>query len=165
MKLLLFTFIFTAILAGVQCLPGFFMQDEVEAYMSDSTTLITKCDRQPDLLTIEYIRLNPEIPVRGKNLEIDFKGYLSEQVPEGTQVEIVVKLGLVQLLRKRFDFCDKIQEIDEKCPIPEGEVTFHKEVELPNQIPPGKYTVRAVIVTPENKRVTCLVGTAFFPRR
>jgi hypothetical protein len=51
MKLLLFTFIFTAILAGVQCLPGFFMQDEVEAYMGDSTKLITKCDKQPDLLT------------------------------------------------------------------------------------------------------------------
>lgn len=51
MKLLLFTFVFTAILAGVQCLPGFFMQDEVEAYMGDSTKLITKCDKQPDLLT------------------------------------------------------------------------------------------------------------------
>ena len=78
--------------------------------------------------------MNPEVPVKGKNLEIEFKGYLSEQVPEGTQVEIVVKLGLVQLLKRKFDFCDKIQEIDEKCPIPEGEVTFHKEVELPNQI-------------------------------
>ncbi|KAG0742039.1 hypothetical protein G6F57_006530 [Rhizopus arrhizus] len=159
--------------------------------MGDSTKLITKCDKQPDLLTIEYIRLNPEVPVKGKNLEIEFKGYLSEQVPEGTQVEIVVKLGLVQLLKRKFDFCDKIQEIDEKCPIPEGEVTFHKEVELPNQIrklylynnhtfsftpffssltlnatiAPGKYTVRAEIVTPENKRVTCLVGTTIFPRR
>ncbi|KAG1190194.1 hypothetical protein G6F36_003308 [Rhizopus arrhizus] len=87
--------------------------------MGDSTKLITKCDKQPDLLTIEYIRLNPEVPVKGKNLEIEFKGYLSEQVPEGTQVEIVVKLGLVQLLKRKFDFCDKIQEIDEKCPIPE----------------------------------------------
>ncbi|KAG1455638.1 hypothetical protein G6F56_007018 [Rhizopus delemar] len=110
MKSVLFSLLFVVILtvSSVNCLPGLVLQNDVDVFKG-STKLITKCDNKPDILTIEYIRLNPEIPVKGQKLEIDFKGYLSEQVPEGTKVEIIVKLGLIQLIRKTFDFCEKIQ--------------------------------------------------------
>lgn len=102
--------------------------------------------------------------MKGEDLQIDFKGYLSETVPNGTVVEIIVKYGVVKLIQKKFDFCDKIQEVDEKCPIPQGELTFNKVVALPKEIPPGKYTVHAEIITPEKKRVACLIGQTIFPR-
>lgn len=72
--------------------------------------------------------------MKGQDLEIDFKGFLSETVPNGTVVEIQVKYGVVKLIQKKFDFCDKIQEMDESCPIPEGELTFNKVVALPKEI-------------------------------
>jgi len=37
-------------------------------------------------------------------------------------------------------------------------------VALPKEIPPGKYTVHAEIITPEKKRVACLIGQTIFPR-
>jgi hypothetical protein len=40
----------------------------------------------------------------------------------------------VRLIQKKFDFCDKIQEVDEKCPIPEGDLIFNKVVALPKEI-------------------------------
>jgi hypothetical protein len=72
--------------------------------------------------------------VRGQDLEIDFKGFLSETVPNGTVVEIIVKYGVVKLIQKKYDFCDVIKEVDEKCPIPEGTLAFNKVVSLPKEI-------------------------------
>lgn len=148
-------------------LPGLFIQDEndYQNYIQDSTKLITNCGDSNDILRIDHVYLTPDPPVKGQDLEIDFKGYLSESVPNGTTVDISVKYGVVFLLKKKFDFCDKIQEVDEKCPIPEGELTFNKVVTLPKEIPPGKYTVHAEIMTPDKKRVACLNGQTLFPRK
>ncbi|KAI8984331.1 ML domain-containing protein [Mycotypha africana] len=159
--------LFTAIaLTYASVIPGFLLQDEdsYDIVTDQSTKLITNCGNASDLLKIDYINLNPDPPLRGTDLEIEFKGFLKETVPEGTKVQIMVKFGVVRLLQKEFDFCDKIQEIGEKCPIPKGELKFKKVVSLPREIPPGKYTVHAEIFTPAKKRVTCLLGQTVFPR-
>ncbi len=50
-----------------------------------------------------------------------------------------------------------------KCPIEKGDITFEKEVELPKQIPPGKYTVFADAKTKDDEDViTCLTATVEF---
>ncbi|CEP11702.1 hypothetical protein [Parasitella parasitica] len=167
MKLPILAFVIATVLglSHASYLPGFVIQDDsVGSMLQDSTKLITNCGDAHDILTIEYVALSPDPPVKGQDLEINFKGSLSEAVPNGTVVEIIVKYGVVKLIQKKFDFCDKIQEVDEKCPIPEGELTFNKVVALPKEIPPGKYTVHAEIVTPEKKRVACLIGQTTFPR-
>lgn len=84
--------------------------------------------------SIDYVTLSPDPPVKGEDLTIGFKGYLSETVPNGTTVQVIVKYGVVRLLQKKFDFCEKIEEVDEKCPIPKGELTFTKVVALPKEI-------------------------------
>ncbi|KAI8375323.1 ML domain-containing protein [Choanephora cucurbitarum] len=151
--------------ANASYLPGFLVQDSDAGFsMSDSTKLITNCGDEKDILSIDYIGLNPDPPVKGQDLQIDFKGYLSETVPNGTYVQIVVKYGVVRLIQKKFDLCEKIEEVDEKCPIPQGNLEFTKVVALPKEIPPGKYTVHAEVFTPEKKRVTCLIGQTTFPR-
>ncbi|GAN04935.1 phosphatidylglycerol phosphatidylinositol transfer protein [Mucor ambiguus] len=167
MKLPTLALVFSAFLGLSQAsyLPGFIVQDnDVGSILQDSTKLITNCGDAEDILTIDYVALSPDPPVKGEDLQIDFKGYLSETVPNGTVVEIIVKYGVVKLIQKKFDFCDKIQEVDEKCPIPQGDLTFNKVVALPKEIPPGKYTVHAEIITPEKKRVACLIGQTIFPR-
>jgi hypothetical protein len=59
---------------------------------------------------------------------------LSETVPNGTQIEVVVKYGVIQMIKKKFDFCEQVQEIDEKCPVAPGEKVFNKVVALPKEI-------------------------------
>ncbi|KAI8064658.1 MD-2-related lipid-recognition domain-containing protein [Gongronella butleri] len=137
----------------------------------ESTELITNCGDDNDLLEIDYINLNPDPPVRGEILKIEFKGNLKEQVDDGAYVLITVKYGLVQLLKKKFDFCEEIVKVDEQCPLEKGKLVFNKDVELPKEIPPqyffstqGKYTVEAQIFTNDDKRVTCLHGVTSFPR-
>ncbi|KAI8142698.1 ML domain-containing protein [Fennellomyces sp. T-0311] len=150
-------------------LPSFFNQDE-PAYES-STELITECGDDNDLLVIKDITLDPETPKPGQTLTVDFKGYLKEQVPEGTIIEITVKFGVVQLIKKKFDFCQEAGKVEEECPIEKGPLEFTKSVDLPKEIPPvsgsflGRYSVHAVITTPEEKQVTCLNGKVAFPRR
>ncbi|CAO3634233.1 unnamed protein product [Cunninghamella blakesleeana] len=125
--------------------------------------LITECTANNDnLLIIEDITLTPDPPEKGKTLKIDFKGYLEEEVVKGAYVDIKVKLGLVQLIHKKFDFCKEIENINEKCPIPEGDLQISKEVKLPGQIPRGNYDVVAIIVNNDGKQVTCLHGKTHF---
>jgi len=54
--------------------------------------------------------------------------------------------------------------VDLECPIKKGETALTKEVELPKQIPPGKYTVLADVTTKDDKKITCLSATVEFHR-
>ncbi|KAI9490663.1 ML domain-containing protein [Zychaea mexicana] len=144
-------------------IPSFLSQNDQPAYES-STDLITHCGDDSDLLEIKDITLNPDPPKAGEKLTVDFKGFLKEQVPEGSTVEVTVKYGVVQLIKKKFDFCQEADKVDEECPIEKGDLQLTKQVDLPKEIPPGRYSVRAVITTPEEKQVTCLDGRMSFPR-
>lgn len=87
-----------------------------------------------NFIRIDYIRLNPDPPVKGKTLHIDFKGTLSEPVTEGAYVVVQVKFGLVQLIKKTFDLCEEIEKIDKKCPLDKGPIEISRDVDLPRAI-------------------------------
>ncbi|CAO3686613.1 unnamed protein product [Umbelopsis ramanniana] len=151
-----------AVAANAAVLPAFRVQ---EVGQTMSTDLITNCGDEQDILSIDYINLTPDPPVKGQPLDIEFKGWLKEQVENGSYIDLTVKFGVVKLLSKRLDLCDQAKEIDTQCPIPAGEFTFTKSVDLPNEIPGGKYTVNAKIMTPDERQITCLNGVTSFPRQ
>ncbi|KAM3586930.1 hypothetical protein VKS41_001979 [Umbelopsis sp. WA50703] len=158
-SILLFSLLAAA--ASAATIPGFRLQ-EVDQTLS--TDLIKNCGDSNDILTIEHINLSPDPPVKGQNLDIDFKGTLSEEVVNGSTINLIVKYGVVKLLQKTLDLCEQAKEIDRECPIPAGEFSFTKTVELPKEIPGGKYTVNAKILTPDEREITCLNGVTTFPR-
>ncbi|KAI9024898.1 ML domain-containing protein [Phycomyces nitens] len=165
MKLSILVIATFASLASASFLP-FFQNQQEQTYDPASTDLIKPCGSDADLLIIEDITLTPKVPVKGQNLTIDFTGFLKKEVTEGTTVSILVKYGVVQLIRKKFDFCSEVApEVQEECPIPAGPLTFHKDVALPKEIPGGKYVVNAVITSAEGEVVTCLIGQTSFPRK
>ncbi|ORZ08168.1 ML domain-domain-containing protein [Absidia repens] len=171
MKLLYFTLLVCVLVSLVQAIyiPPFRVQDAdaplVEQDIEEqSTDLITQCGDEDDILQIEYINLTPETPARGENLHIDFKGTLKETVTDGAYVFVTVKYGYVQLLKKKFDLCDEIDKIDEKCPLEKGPLVLSKDVKLPKAIPGGKYTVEAQVYTENEDLVTCLHGVTSFPK-
>jgi ML domain len=80
--------------------------------------------------------LNPDPPVKGETLSVDFKGYLKETVEEGAYVDVLVKYGVVKILQKRFDLCEQAGQVNKSCPVEKGDFTIDKDVELPKEIPP-----------------------------
>jgi len=59
---------------------------------------------------------------------------------------------------------DIFLRIDIECPIKKGYMEVHKEVNIPRQVPPGKYTVLADAKTKDDRAITCMEATVVFPR-
>ncbi|KAE8351042.1 Phosphatidylglycerol/phosphatidylinositol transfer protein [Aspergillus coremiiformis] len=109
-----------------------------------------------DILQIKSVDLTPNPPLPGKTLVIEAKGTLHDKIEEGAYVLLEVKYGLITLLRQKADLCEQIVNVDLKCPLEKGEMALTKQVELPRQIPPGRYSVHADVFNKDEKRITCL---------
>jgi len=107
-------------------------------------------------LKIDSVTLSPNPPKAGQKLTITASGTVGEKVVEGAYVNLVVKYGLITLISQTADLCDQLENVDLKCPLEKGKMVLTKEVELPKQIPPGKYSVLADVYNDDDKQVTCL---------
>ncbi|EME38243.1 hypothetical protein DOTSEDRAFT_75719 [Dothistroma septosporum NZE10] len=121
-------------------------------------------DPKDDVLAIKSVDLDPNPPLAGKTLSITAKGILAEDVEEGAVVHLSVKYGLITIIRQTADLCETVKKVDLECPLKKGEIELVKEVDLPKEIPPGKYTVEADVVTKGEDKVTCLKATVQFTR-
>ncbi|KFY60497.1 hypothetical protein V496_05315 [Pseudogymnoascus sp. VKM F-4515 (FW-2607)] len=115
-----------------------------------------------DILTLEHVNLNPNPPLAGQTLVIEALGTFKEDIGEGAYVVLQVKYGLIKLLSTTADLCEQIKEVDLECPLKAGQTKITKEVDLPSQIPPGKYTVTADVFTKDDRQITCLSATVQF---
>jgi hypothetical protein len=108
---------------------------------------------------------NPLTSTRsGQTLSIVARGDIASDVEDGAKVHLSVKYGLITIIKQTADLCDTVKNVDLECPIKKGELALTKDVELPKQIPPGKYTVLADVVTKDDKKITCLTATVEFHR-
>lgn len=106
--------------------------------------------------------LSPNPPTPGANLSITAAGTFSKDVEPGAKVFLQVKYGLITLIKQEADLCDQIGNIDLSCPLKKGPMEFKKSVQIPQQVPKGKYSVTADVYTVEKEKVTCLESTVFF---
>ncbi|ODV60622.1 ML domain-containing protein [Ascoidea rubescens DSM 1968] len=121
------------------------------------------CDTyEPQLLTINSLTITPNPPEAGSNLTIEATGFLKEDITDGAYVAVEVRYGYVKLVNQEFDLCEQIENVDMSCPITKGPRTIKKVVELPKEIPPGKYTVKAQAFTDEDEYITCLTASVTF---
>ncbi|KAB8069014.1 Phosphatidylglycerol/phosphatidylinositol transfer protein [Aspergillus leporis] len=113
-------------------------------------------DPSSDILEIKSVNLTPNPPLPGKALVIKAEGTLHERIEDGAYVLLEVKYGLITLIRQEVNLCEQIVNVDLKCPLETGDMTLTKQVDLPKQIPPGRYTVHADVFTRDDERITCL---------
>merc|ERR1712169_139566 len=104
----------------------------------DSPLQFCPGDHSKDLVTIESVDLSPNPPKAGNELVIKAKGTIKETIEEGAYVLLTVKYGLIRLITTSVD--------------------------LPAEIPPGKYTVLADVYTAKDVQITCLTATVAFSR-
>ena len=72
----------------------------------------------------------------GKKLTIKATGNFTEKVEQGARLELVVKYGLITLIRQKADLCEQMKNaVNEECPL-FGEKTITKDVDIPKEIPP-----------------------------
>ncbi|KAI7788438.1 hypothetical protein LA080_010771 [Diaporthe eres] len=115
-----------------------------------------------DIITIDKVDLVPNPPKAGQDLVIKASGTVSEPIEEGAYVALQVKYGLIRLISTKADLCEQVKNVDLECPIDAGDLTLTKTVELPKEIPNGKYTVLADVYTKDDKPITCLTATVVF---
>ncbi|KAI8349787.1 hypothetical protein B0O80DRAFT_360075, partial [Mortierella sp. GBAus27b] len=87
------------------------------------------------LLNITSYTINPNPPKRGNKLTIEGTGTLTKDIVEGATIDVIVKLGLIKLLTKQFNFCEESSKINLACPVAAGEQSIKAEVDLPKEIP------------------------------
>ncbi|KAK4552124.1 Phosphatidylglycerol/phosphatidylinositol transfer protein [Recurvomyces mirabilis] len=123
-------------------------------------------DPKDDILTIENVDISPNPPKAGETLKVTAKGILSQNVTDGAKIHLSVKYGLITIIRQTADLCDTVSKVDLTCPLhKDKETSLSKEVDLPKEIPPGKYTVVADVVAADEKtKITCLTAAVEFKR-
>ncbi|OLN97478.1 Phosphatidylglycerol/phosphatidylinositol transfer protein [Colletotrichum chlorophyti] len=130
----------------------------------DSPLQLCEKDHGKDIVTIDSVDLNPNPPQAGQELVIKASGTVKENIEKGAYVLLQVKYGLIRLISTKADLCEQIENVDLECPIEKGKLTITKSVELPNEIPPGKYTVFADVYTADDVPITCLTAQVVFSR-
>jgi hypothetical protein len=119
-------------------------------------------DRDDDIVKIEKVDLSPNPPVPGAKLEIKATGTVLEPIEDGAYINLVVKYGLIRLINQKADLCEQTEKADLKCPIEKGHLSVTKSVDIPRQVPPGKYAVHAEVLSKDDKPITCLDATVTF---
>lgn len=121
-------------------------------------------DPEGDILELEEVDLDPNPPSPGKTLTITATGKLNQKVEKGAKIHLQVKYGLITIIKQTADLCDTIKNVDLKCPLDKGDIEIEKDVDLPKQIPPGKYNVIADVYTKDEDKITCLTASVEFKK-
>lgn len=122
-------------------------------------------DHDDDIITIDEVILTPNPPQAGTTLVIEARGKVKETIEDGAYVNLEVKYGYIRLINTQADLCKEIKNVDLECPIEKGDIAITKPVDLPKEIPPGKYTVQADVYTKAGDHITCLTATVTFGRK
>lgn len=115
------------------------------------------------VLDLQNVVIDPNPPIKGENLTFSALGFLSEDIVEGAYVDVDVRYGFIRLIHQTYDLCEEAKNIDLECPIKKGQNIISKLVEIPAEVPPGKYVVNARAYTKDDKLITCLTATVEFP--
>lgn len=125
---------------------------------------VINCDiKTPQILNLQRVVIDPSPPTKGQNLTFVATGFLSQDIVDGAYVEVDVRYGFIKLIHQTFDVCEEITNVDMECPVKKGEQIISKQVEIPNEVPPGKYLVNARAYTKDDVLITCLSATVEFP--
>ncbi|CEP17040.1 hypothetical protein [Parasitella parasitica] len=136
------------------------------SHQAVSNVNIVDCSDDSYVLDIKDIKITPSIVTAGSELTISASGTVKETVVPGASAHVVVKIGVVQLLRKTFDICDELQKHEDdvalQCPIEKGALTVTQKVTLPKEIPRGKFLVSVHADTIDEQPLACLLISVDF---
>jgi hypothetical protein len=119
---------------------------------------MTSCGSNADILRVTKVVLAPYPIRKGQSLSVSGQGELSEDVGPGAYVELVVKAGIVPLLKQKFDLCENAPAFGIKCPLAAGVQTLQLNEKIPGFLPSVAINVEMKVYNDKGKRITCLEG-------
>ncbi|EPB81820.1 hypothetical protein HMPREF1544_11441 [Mucor circinelloides 1006PhL] len=102
---------------------------------STSKTSVHLCGSRQGTFKIDYIKLDPNPPAKGQNLNIEFSGYLEEEVPRYSYIDLSVKLGFFEVLHKQIDLCSEVLRNGPFCPVSIGSYHYSTSISVSSMIP------------------------------
>ncbi|KAH7911964.1 ML domain-containing protein [Hygrophoropsis aurantiaca] len=161
--------LFNTVLAGLACAAVPSSQEALvnpPVHTTDSWSY-ANCGLPSDPIQIHSISVSPDPPKPGQDLTVKVVGEATEVVEEGAYADVVVKLGLIKLLQRRFDVCEEARSANAsvQCPVTKGEYTVEHTVALPKEIPRAKFTVGVRGYTADDDDLVCLdLKVDFMPK-
>ena len=116
------------------------------------------CKESESKFKLKSLKLTPEVPEKGKMLNIEINGVLLKNLNKGAKLKVVVKYQRIRLLNKIFDLCEELDKTENspiKCPIESGEKIWKYSVEIPNNIPNGMFNIDALITNELDEVFVC----------
>ncbi|MEV7023445.1 ML domain-containing protein [Kitasatospora sp. NPDC093558] len=106
-----------------------------------------------DALDIKSITVTPDPPKPGSTVTVRFDAAAMEKIEDGAYFDVVIKLGLVKLITRRYDIFAELRgggaeglklscdTSNGKSPIPKGNAVLTAVIDLPNEVPRAKFKV------------------------
>jgi hypothetical protein len=116
------------------------------------------CEAGENSFEVTRLAISPDPPQRGQQLTVTVRGHLAKRVAEGSVLELEVRYMRIRLVKQRMDVCqelDKVENAPEYCPIEAGDKDWRYSVELPQQVPPGKYNIQLNLRDQDDQQVWC----------
>lgn len=116
------------------------------------------CKEEESIFKLKSLKMNPEVPEKGKMLNVEVNGILLKNLNKGAMVKVIVKYQRIRLLKKIFDLCDELDKTENseiKCPMESGEKFWKYSVEIPNNIPNGIFNIDVLITDELNEVFVC----------
>ena len=131
---------------------------------NDDDNGVLNCGKSDDLFQIEDIFYWPKEPVRGKNLHLSIEGCVNQIIPQGSFIELCLKVGGITLFDGTLDLCEQLSNMAKSdptipiCPVQTGIIKVKHSEYIPSGIPKGTYHFKMTGFTPDNSEIFCLCG-------
>lgn len=124
-------------------------------YQKNVGDIWKSCAKSDDKAKINNVKITPDPPQKGKNVEVNASITFDEEVTGG-KIEIKAKYGIIPVYSGTLDLCDTLKEVDMECPIKKGDQTIVVNEEIPDVIPGGHYTGSAKVTDQNGNELGCI---------
>ncbi|KAI5115312.1 hypothetical protein M0805_004991 [Coniferiporia weirii] len=116
------------------------------------------CGEPSDPIQLKSIEVSPDPPKPGEDMTVTVKALVTDRIEDGAYADVLVKIGVVKLLERRFDMCEEARnaEADVQCPVEEDEYVVVQTVALPKEIPRAKFVVQVRGYTKDDENMACV---------
>ncbi|KAL5533776.1 hypothetical protein ACEPAG_236 [Sanghuangporus baumii] len=162
-----------ALLAPLSIVSGSVVLQENTVHVQDEPVKTTEgwgwedCGDPSDPIQIKSIEVSPDPPKPGENMTVKVAAYAQERIEDGAYADVMVRIGTIKILDKRFDLCEEARnaQVDVQCPVEEGDHFVEQTVALPKEVPRAKFLVQVRGYTVEDENLVCTdISVDFRPK-
>lgn len=119
----------------------------------------SNCGSSDDLFALRSFTLSPDPPRRSRMLSVRVAGDLATALTGGT-LNYTVTFGIIPIVQDSLSLCEALalEPKIPQCPLRSGEWDVRHEVEMPREVPFGRYNVRAAAWDLEGRQIFCVEG-------